>query len=72
MAQDKKPFEVGHDISDILVDWRPQEGSTEDIADAVMDALEQYNLAVAETMESELRTIFVYLDQKMKERLRSM
>ena len=71
MAQDKKPMDVGHQIADILTDWRPNEGSQEDIADAIMHALERYNINVAPTMESELRTIFVFLEHKMDERQRS-
>ena len=68
---DKRAFDVGREIADILIQWRPQEGSTEDIAEAVMAALGRYNLTVAPTMESELRTIFVYLREKMEYRSRS-
>lgn len=72
MAEEKTAFDVGGEIGAILTQWRPEEGGTEDIADAVMAALERYNTNVAPDLESELRTIFVYLDQRMKERLRSM
>ena len=71
MAQDKKSIDMGREIAAILAEWRPQEGSTADIADAVMSALERYNMTVAPTMESELRTIFVYLQEKMEYRSRS-
>ena len=68
MAQDKKAIDVGHEVADILIGWRPSEGYAEDIASAVMCALERYNIEVAPDLESELRTIFVYLDRQMDER----
>ena len=71
MAQERQATDVGREIASILTEWRPEEGYTEDIADAVMNALSRYNLKVAPTMESELRTIFVYLREKMEELSRS-
>lgn len=71
MAQHKEPIDVGHAIADILTAWRPQEGNAEDIAKAVMHALERYNINVAPTLESDLRTIFVHLQERIEERQRS-
>ena len=72
MAQDKQPFDVGREIAVILAEWRPQEGSAKDIADAIEYALSGYNIKVAPDLETELRSIFVYLRKMMDERLRSM
>ena len=71
MTQDKRAIDVGGEIAGILAAWRPQEGAHEDIADAVMAALGVYNMKVAPTMESELRTIFELLEDRFNERRRS-
>ena len=70
-ANGKRPIDVGREIAAILTRWRPEEGSAEDVASAIMHALERYNINVAPSMESELRTIFVRLSKLMDERRRS-
>ena len=72
MGQAREPFDVGREVAAILISWRPEEGYAEDIAEAVVQALSRYNLQVASSMESELRTIFVYLREKMDEQQRSI
>ena len=71
MASKKQPINVGCEIAKILAEWRPNEGSYVDVADAIMSALEQYTMSVAPGMESELRTIFNVLEQEISERRRS-
>ena len=68
MAQEKQPLDISREIADILTDWRPEAGSHEDIATAIMHTLERYTINVAPTEESELRTIFVVLQRMIEER----
>ena len=71
MTEGKQAIDVGHEIADVLEKWRPNEGSAEDIATAVIHGLIRYNINVAPTLESELRTIFNYLERMIEEEQRS-
>ena len=68
--QEKEAIHVGHEIAKLLLDWRPEMGH-EDVATAIMHALERYSIDNQNPDESELRTIFVYLERKIEERQRS-
>ena len=68
MTQERQPIDVSREIADILTEWRPEAGSHEDVATAIMHTLERYTINVAPTEESELRTIFQVLQSMIEER----
>ena len=70
MATDKKAIDVGHDIADLLLAWRPnRRGSSEDVALAIMYALERYSIEVEGPGETLLRGSLVELRDGIDRRL---
>ena len=69
-GQDKEAIDVGYEIAKLLLDWRPEMGH-EDVATAIMQPLERYSIDNQNSNESELRTIFGYLERMIEERERS-
>lgn len=51
MAQEEKAIDIGHEMAELLVQWRP-EMNGEDVARAVMHALERYSMSLEGSGES--------------------
>ena len=52
--KEKEAIDVGHKMSQVLLEWRP-EMNAEDIASAIMHALEDYSTTIEGSGESGLR-----------------
>ena len=68
---ESKSLDVGHVMANQLVAWRPAM-SAEDVARALMHAMERYSIQTEGPAESGLREIIGHLQDQMEERLRSM
>lgn len=64
-------LQVGHVMANQLVTWRPTM-SPEDVAGALMHAMERYSIQTEGPGESGLRGIISHLQDQMEGRLRSM
>ena len=71
MAQDKKAIDIGHEMAELLAQWRP-EINGEDIASAVMHALERYSITLEGGSESGIRSCLFSLKDKVESRIRSL
>ena len=70
----KNSMEVGHELADILVDWHGSvaKPTPEDLARAIMHALERFSTTAEGTKESYLGGILYSLDHKIEERQRAI
>ena len=58
MADERKAIDVGHEMADVLLKWRPNIGSaTDDVASALMHAMEWYSTESEQVSESGLRAL---------------
>ena len=68
---DKEAIDVGHEIAELLLAWRP-EMSAEDVADAIMHALERYSIEIEGPGEIGLRSCLYRLSEGIAARHRSI
>ena len=71
MAQDKRPIDVGHEITALLQDWRP-EMDADAVTDAIMHALERYSINLEGGSETGMRSCLFRLRDKIDQRIRSL
>ena len=62
---------IGHVMANQLLAWRPTM-STEDVASALMHAMERYSIQLEGPSESGMRGIIHHLQDYMERRLRAM
>ncbi len=69
----KEPIDVGHDVGDLLIAWRPNiKRSGKDVSAAIMHALEHYSIEREGSEESGLSAIIHYLSKDLEARYRSI
>ena len=68
---EKKAIDVGHEMADLLLAWRP-ELSSGDVASAVMHALERYSIQLEGSRESGLRGCLFELKDRIDKRIMSI
>ena len=69
----KEPIEVGHEIADLLIAWRPSaKQSGKEISDAIIFALEHYSIESEGAREIGLRSILQHLRQQIEWRYQSI
>ena len=71
MAKGKEAIDVGHEITDLLLEWRPKM-NCQDVASTIMHALERYSITLEGSGESGLRSCLYELDKKINNRIRSI
>ena len=71
MAQQKDDLQVGHEIADLLHQWRP-EINGEDVAGAIMIALERYSITVEGGSEHGMRSCLFKLKDMVETRIRGL
>ena len=71
MAQEEKAIDIGHEMAELLVQWRP-EMNGEDVARAVMHALERYSMSLEGSGESGIRSCLFNLKDMVESRIRSL
>ena len=69
MAQDREPIDVGQEIAELLLEWRPSVNA-EDVAVAFMYALERYSLQSEGGMQVGLSSCLYVLKQVADQELR--
>ena len=67
----KEPVDIGKEMANLLVEWRPQM-APQDIAKAIMHALERYSIELEGSGESGLSSCMYELENKLEERRRSI
>ena len=73
MAQEKKAIDVGHEMGDILIEWRNQQLMDEDVASAIIHALLHYSIELEGGSESGMSScLFARLKAKIDEQIRSI
>ena len=70
-VSDAKAIEIGHLMANHLLAWRPAMAS-EDVALALMHAMERYSIKTQGPDESGLRGIINHLQEALPKRLRAM
>ena len=68
MTTEKQAIDIGHDMADLLLAWRPQFSSS-DVASAIMHALEHYSVELEGPGETGLRTCLFQLKDKIDHRI---
>ena len=71
MAQHKRAIDVGHAMAELLLEWRPNMDG-EDVASAIMHALERYSIELEGPGETGMRTCLFRLKAKVNERIMSL
>ena len=71
MAQEKKAIDVGHEMGDILIEWRPTING-EDVASAIIHALLHYSIELEGGSESGMSSCLFRLKAKIDEQIRSI
>ena len=71
MAQEKKAIDVGDEIAGILLEWRPDIVG-EDVASAIMYALEHYSIEVEGSSESGMGSCLFKLQAMVENRIRGL
>ena len=71
MAQEEKAIDVGHEMAELLVQWQP-EMNGEDVARAVMHALERYSISLEGSGESGILSCMFNLKDVVESRIRSL
>ena len=71
MAQQKQPIDVGEEIAQLLMQWRPQIDG-EDVASAIMYALEHYSVELDGASESGLESCLFKLNEKVEQRIKGL
>ena len=67
-----EPIEVGNNMAKALLEWNKRDRvDGKDVATAVMHLLERYSIEREGSGEGFLKSIFVHLDNQMKERWKS-
>lgn len=69
--QEKEAIDVGDEMANLLLAWRP-EMNGEDVASAIMHALERYSITIEGSGESGLRSCLYALKEKSDNRIRSI
>ena len=71
MSEENKPMEVGHAMTDLLLIWKNDTGnlSNEDVASAIMLALERYSIERKGSGEAILRGCLLRLREKIDHRI---
>ena len=67
----KEPVDIGKEMANLLVEWRPQM-APQDIAKAIMYALERYSIDLEGSGEGGLSSCMYELENKLEERRRSI
>jgi hypothetical protein len=67
----KQAIDVGHEMAALLREWRPKIKG-EDVAEAIIHALERYSIDIEGPRELGLMSCLTKLQIKMEERLRSI
>lgn len=68
---ERKPIDIGREIAELLIAWRP-EIDGEDVASAIMHALERYSIQIEGGAEGGLRWCLNELGPKIQERLQAI
>ena len=71
MAKEKKAIDVGEEIADLLAEWRPQING-EDVASAIIYALEHYSVELEGGSESGMSGCLFRLRAKVDQRIREL
>ena len=71
MTQQKKPIDIGHEMADLLIEWRPDING-EDVACAIMHALEHYSVTLEGASESGMGSCLYRLRDMVDQRIRSI
>ena len=71
MAQEKKAIDVGDEIAEILLKWRPDIVG-EDVASAIMYALEHYSETIEEGSEVGMGSCLFKLQAMVENRIMSL
>ena len=71
MAKQREAIDVGHEMADLLLEWRPKM-SPDDVVDAIMHALERYSIELEGPGESGLLRCLRLLEENIEERIRSI
>lgn len=69
--KNKEAIDVGYEMARLLLEWRP-EMSGEDVASAIMHALERYSIELEGPGETGLRVCLFKLREMIEERNRSI
>ena len=67
----KKAVDVGHEMAGLLIEWRPQM-APQDIATAIMSALERYSIKLEGSEENGLSSCMQELEDAMNKRRMSI
>lgn len=70
-TEKQRAIDIGHDMANLLLAWRP-EFSSEDVASAIMYALERYSIEIEGSGETSLRTCLFLLRDKIDHRIMSI
>ena len=71
MEKEKKAIDVGHEMADLLLAWRP-EMNCQDVTSAIMHALERYSIEIEGPGETGLRTCLFELNNNIENRIMSI
>ena len=71
MTNQKKAIDVGHEMANLLVEWRP-DMNREDVASAIIHALLRYSITIEGSGESGLRSCLFALRDKIDEEIKSI
>ena len=69
---DKASRDIGLEIANSFTEWRPEKGAGDEIASAIMTALERYSIKLEGSGESNLSSCLYELRRRIDERLRSI
>ena len=69
--KNKEAIDVGYEMARLLLEWRP-EMSGEDVASAIMHALERYSIELEGSGESGLRGCLYSLRESIDKRMMSI
>ena len=71
MSEEREAIDVGQEMADLLLAWRPEMNST-DVVDAIMHALERYSIEIEGSGELGLASCIRKLEKELDDRRRSI
>ena len=71
MSEEREAIDVGHEMADLLLAWRPEMNPT-DVVDAIMHALERYSTRIEGPGELGLASCIRKLKKALDDRHRSI